>query len=145
MEDTPDTTGMRMTVRPSGTEPKIKMYFEVFGKPFKLENIDAEKERIIDIRNGLEKSVMQYCYKLLDVDFPDRGFLLFWQLPLNDKLKYFEIEEEITRLKSVSDDSERKEKLFALLKFLGANPIEKVNKAFKEKYQTGILEYLGLS
>jgi phosphoglucomutase/phosphomannomutase len=145
MEDTPHTNGMRMTVRPSGTEPKIKMYFEVFGKPFNLENIGAEKERVIDIRKDLEKRVMQYCYQLLDVDFPDRGFLLFWQLPLNDKLKYFEIEEEITRLKSVSDDSERKEKLFALMEFLGANPIEKVNKAFKEKYQTGILEYLELS
>jgi phosphoglucomutase len=136
---------MRMTVRPSGTEPKIKMYFEVFGRPFKLEDIDTEKERIIDIRKDLEKSVMQYCYQLLNVDFPDRGFLLFWQLPLTDKLKYFEIEEEITRLKSVSDDSERKEKLFSLLEFLGANPIEKVDKAFREKYQRGILEYLGLS
>ena len=145
MEDAPHTNGMRMTVRPSGTEPKIKMYFEVFGRPFKLEDIDTEKERIIDIRKDLEKSVMQYCYQLLNVDFPDRGFLLFWQLPLTDKLKYFEIEEEITRLKSVSDDSERKEKLFSLLEFLGANPIEKVNKAFKEKYNSGILEYLGLS
>jgi phosphoglucomutase/phosphomannomutase len=145
MEDTDDTTGMRMTVRPSGTEPKIKMYFEVFGKPFKLENIDAEKEIIINIRRALEKSVMQYCYLLLDVDFPDRGFLLFWQLPLNDKLKYFEIEEEITRLKSVSDDNERKEKLFALLEFLGANPIQKIDKAFQAKYKSGILEYLELS
>jgi phosphoglucomutase/phosphomannomutase len=145
MEDITDTTGMRMTVRPSGTEPKIKMYFEVFGKPFKLENIDSEKERVINIRRNLEKSVMQYCYHLLDVDFPDRGFLLFWQLPLNDKLKYFEIEAEITRLKRVSDANERKEKLFALLEFLGANPIQKIDKAFEAKYQTGILEYLKLS
>ena len=91
---------MRMTVRPSGTEPKIKMYFEVFGKPFKLENIDTEKESVIKIREDLEKNVMQYCYQLLDVDFPERGFLLFWQLPLDDKLKYFEIEDDITRLKS---------------------------------------------
>ena len=145
MEDTPDTTGMRVTVRPSGTEPKIKMYFEVSGKPFKIKNIDPEKERIINIREDLEKSVMQYCYHLLDVDFPDRGFLLFWQLPLNDKLKYFEIEDEITRLKSVADKNERKEKLFERLQFLGANPIEKVDKAFKEKYKKGILAYLGLS
>jgi len=145
MEDTPDTAGMRMTVRPSGTEPKIKMYFEVFGKPFKLENIDSEKETIIKIREDLEKSVMQYCYQLLDVDFPDRGFLLFWQLPLNDKLKYFEIEEDITHLKSVSDKNERKEKLFKLLEFLGANPIQKINRAFQEKYKAGILEYLKLS
>jgi phosphoglucomutase/phosphomannomutase len=121
------------------------MYFEVFGKPFKLENIDPEKESIINIREDLEKNVMQYCYRLLDVDFPDRGFLLFWQLPLNDKLKYFEIEDEITRLKNVSDENERKEKLFKLLEFLGANPIEKVNKAFREKFKLGILEYLKLS
>jgi len=145
MDNTPDTTSMRVTVRPSGTEPKIKMYFEVFGKPFKLENIDSEKEKAINVREDLEKSVMQYCYQLLDVDFPDRGFLLFWQLPLNDKLKYFEIEDEITRLKSVSDKKERKTALFKLLQFLGANPIEKVNKAFQEKHKKGILEYLKLS
>ena len=103
INNNPDTISMRVTVRPSGTEPKIKMYFEVFGKPFKLENIDAEKEKIINIREALEKSFMQYCYKLLDVDFPDRGFLLFWQLPLDDKLKYFEIEADITQLKHISE------------------------------------------
>jgi hypothetical protein len=145
MEDTPDTAGVRMTVRPSGTEPKIKMYFEVFGKPFKLEDIDPEKEKIVHIREDLEKNVMQYCYQLLNVDFPDRGFLLFWQLPLNDKLRYFEIEDEITRLKKVSDDKERREKLFVLLEFLGANPIQKIDKAFRAKHNAGILEYLGLS
>ena len=145
MGNSPATSSMRLTVRPSGTEPKIKMYFEVFGKPFKLENIESEKDKICKIRENLEKSVMQYCYQLLDVDFPDRGFLLFWQLPLDDKLKYFEIEDQITRLKSVADKNERKEKLFKQLKFLGANPIEKVDKAFKEKYKKGILEYLGLS
>ncbi len=145
MQNSSDTTGMRITVRPSGTEPKIKMYFEVFGKPFKLEDFDTEKEKIIKIRENLEKSFMQYCYRLLNVDFPDRGILLFWQLPLDDKLKYFEIEDEITRLKSVADKNKRKEKLFKRLQFLGANPIEKVDKAFKEKYKKGILEYLGLS
>jgi phosphoglucomutase/phosphomannomutase len=141
----PETTAMRLTVRPSGTEPKIKMYFEVFGKPFKLENIDSEKKKVINIREDLEKTVMQYCYKLLNVDFPDRGFLLFWQLPLDDKLKYFEIEDDITNLKSISDNDERKKELYRRLEFLGANPIEKVNKAFQQKHQAGILEYLGLS
>jgi len=145
MQNSSATTGMRITVRPSGTEPKIKMYFEVSGKPFKLENFDVEKEKIIKLRENLEKSFMQYCYRLLEVDFPERGFLLFWQLPLDDKLKYFEIEDEITRLKSVADQSERKEKLFKKLQFLGANPIEKVDKAFRDKYKVGILEYLGLS
>jgi phosphoglucomutase/phosphomannomutase len=145
MDNRPNITAMRVTVRPSGTEPKIKMYFEVFGKPFKMENIDSEKKKVINIREDLEKTFMQYCYNLLDVDFPDRGFLLFWQLPLDDKLKYFEIEDGITRLKRISDHDGRKKELFKLLEFLGANPIEKVNKAFQEKYQAGILEYLELS
>jgi phosphoglucomutase/phosphomannomutase len=145
MKNRPSTVSMRVTVRPSGTEPKIKMYFEVCGKPFKLENIESEKESVCKIREALEKDVMQYCYQLLDVDFPDRGFLLFWQLPLDDKLKYFEIEEEIAGLKRVSNKSEREANLFKLLQFLGANPIEKVDQAFQAKYQKGILEYLGLS
>ena len=145
LANTPDTTSLRVTVRPSGTEPKIKMYFEVFGKPFKLADIDAEMKKIVELREKLEKNVMQYCYKLLTVDFPDRGFLLFWQLPLADKLRYFEIEEDITGLKRISDKNERKEKLFELLEFLGANPIQKIDKAFEAKYQIGILKYLKLS
>jgi phosphoglucomutase/phosphomannomutase len=145
LENTPDTTGLRVTVRPSGTEPKIKMYFEVFGKPFPLADIESEMAKVIKIRESLEKSFMQYCYKLLDVDFPDRGFLLFWQLPLDAKLKYFEIEEDITRLKNISDDGERKEKLFKLLEFLGANPIQKIDKAFKKKFKMGIIEYLEIT
>ncbi|MGD2099094.1 MAG: phospho-sugar mutase [Desulfobacterales bacterium] len=141
----PDTASLRITVRPSGTEPKIKMYFEVFGKPFRLEDLDRQKEKIVKIREALEKAVMRYCYQLLDVDFPDRGFLLFWQLPLADKLTYFEIEADIARLKNVSDDDERNEKLLKLLEFLGANPIQKIDRAFKKKYQAGILEYLNLA
>jgi len=140
-----DTTSMKLTVRPSGTEPKIKMYFEVLGKPCNLDGLDDRKKIITDIRTELEKAFMQYCYKLLDVDFPDRGFLLFWQLPLDDKLKYFEIEEQLASLKKVSDANVRKTDLDKLLAFLGANPVEKIDKAFQEKYKAGILEYLDLS
>jgi phosphoglucomutase/phosphomannomutase len=144
MHKLPNTASMRVTVRPSGTEPKIKMYFEVFGKPCDLKELDREKEEIIGVREKLEKSFMQYCYEFLEVDFPDRGFLLFWQLPLDAKLKYFEIEDEITNLKNIADTKTRKEKLNSLLAFLGANPIEKVDNAFKAKYKTGIREYLKL-
>ena len=87
---------------------------------------------------------MQYCYRLLGVDFPDRGFLLFWQLPLVDKLKYFEIEEDIAALKNISDAADRKARLDKLLNFLGANPIQKVDKAFQGKFDMGIEEYLNL-
>ena len=145
MENVADTTNLRVTVRPSGTEPKIKMYFEVSGKPTAPESLEGEKAKIEDIREKLERNFMQSCYQLLDVDFPERGFLLFWQLPLDSKLKYFEIEDKITELKSVSDVSERKAKLDQLLSFLGANPVKKIDRAFKEKHKMGIMEYLELS
>lgn len=139
-----DTSSIKVTVRPSGTEPKIKMYFEIVGKPCSIENLVDEKQKIIDIRLELEKTVMQYCYKLLDVNFPDRGFLLFWQLPLADKLKYFEIEEEIINLKNISDTKNRKKELDQLLLFLGANPVEKIDNAFREKFGVNVLDYLDL-
>jgi phosphoglucomutase/phosphomannomutase len=120
------------------------MYFEVSGQPCPLNNLEEEKQKIVEIRQELEKLFMQYCYEILDVKFPDRGFLLFWQLPLSDKLKYFEIEDQIANLKNVTDVAARKTELDHLLSFLGANPIEKINNAFKEKYKAGILEYLNL-
>ena len=145
LDDLPQTAGIKMTVRPSGTEPKIKMYFEVIGKPCNLDNLADEKTNITGIRQELEKTFMQYCYQLLEVDFPDRGFLLFWQLPLDDKLKYFDIEDKIVNLRNTSDAQTRKNELDKLLMFLGANPVEKVDNAFKEKYSAGILEYLELN
>ncbi len=145
VDDLPQTAGIKITVRPSGTEPKIKMYFEVIGKPCNLENLADEKTNITGIRQELEKTFMQYCYRLLEVDFPDRGFLLFWQLPLDDKLKYFDIEDKIVNLKNTSDARVRKNELDELLSFLGANPVEKVDNAFREKYGAGILEYLELN
>jgi phosphoglucomutase/phosphomannomutase len=140
----PDTKTIKVTVRPSGTEPKIKMYFEVYGEPCDLKNIDAEKQKIVEIRKRLERAFMLSCYKILGVDFPERGFLLFWQLPLNDKLRYFEIEEKIVHLKNIQDQKTRKKELYKLLEFLGADPIEKVNDAFKNKYKESINGYLDL-
>ncbi|MGD8291710.1 MAG: phospho-sugar mutase [Desulfobacterales bacterium] len=145
IENLSETTAIKVTVRPSGTEPKIKMYFEVVGKPCNLEDLADNKKEITGIRQRLEKTFMQYCYQLLEVDFPDRGFLLFWQLPLEDKLTYFKIEKEIVNLKNKSDIQVRRSELDKLLLFLGANPIDKVEKAFREKYKAGILEYLGLN
>lgn len=140
----PDTKGVKVTVRPSGTEPKIKMYFEVYGEPCDLKNLAAEKQKNVEIRKRLERAFMLYCYRLLGVDFPERGFLLFWQLPLNDKLRYFEIEEEIVHLKNIQDQETRKKELYKLLEFLGADPIEKVNDAFKEEHKKSIIEYLDI-
>jgi phosphoglucomutase/phosphomannomutase len=138
------TTSARITVRPSGTEPKIKMYFEVVGAPCRLEQLADEKQRVTAIRQSLEETFMQYCYRLIGVDFPQRGFLLFWQLPLADKLKYFEIEEDIAALGAIAEPKARREALKDLLAFLGANPVQKIDRAFAARYGKDLLTHLDL-
>jgi hypothetical protein len=91
-----------------------------------LSAIDAAKEKIVGIQVGLERAFMAYCYDILGVDFPERGFLLFWQLPLDDKLKYFEIEEQVAGLTAVADAGERKNRLDHLLGFLGPIPCSRL-------------------
>ena len=88
---------------------------------------------------------MQYCYGILGVDFPERGFLLFWQLPLDTKLKYFEVEEAIAALKTVDEPAERRKALDDRLAFLGANPVQKIDPAFKARYEKGVMAYLALN
>jgi phosphoglucomutase/phosphomannomutase len=145
LRNVPETTSLRVTVRPSGTEPKIKMYFELVGKPCRLADLAAAKQGLVEVRQRLEKTFMRYCYGLIGVDFPERGFLLFWQLPLQDKLKYFEIEDELVRLRDIPERRTRSEKLSSLLKFLGANPVQKVDNAFKARFGAGIQDYLDLA
>jgi phosphoglucomutase len=98
---------IKVTVRPSGTEPKTKMYFEIGSAPFELSKIDEVKGKIEELRSEIEREFMKACYKIIGVDFPDRGFLLFWQLPLPIKMKYFEIEPEIIKLKEIGDRADQ--------------------------------------
>ncbi len=135
---------IKVTVRPSGTEPKVKMYFEIGTEAVAPEKLDELKENIDSLLHDLEKAVMLTCYKIIGVDFPDRGFLLFWQLPLDDKMKYFEIEPKIELLKKVEDKREREAELFKLISFLGSNPVEKMDDAFKAKYSVSVRDYLGI-
>jgi phosphoglucomutase/phosphomannomutase len=144
LDNQEQTSRMRVTVRPSGTEPKIKMYFEVVGRPCSIDQIATAKAVIQDICRHLEKAVMHDCYRIIGVDFPERGFLLFWQLPLTDKLHYFEIEEDIAALRESNNPEDRRRRLHALLAFLGANPIEKIDAAFKARYKADIRAYLSI-
>jgi phosphoglucomutase len=145
LDNLTQTRSIRITVRPSGTEPKFKIYIEVLGRPFAPGGIDSAKAEIVKIQQKLERVFMGYCYDILGVDFPERGFLLFWQLPLDAKLKYFEIEDRIAGLKEIADTGERKAKLDSLLNFLGANPVLKVDRAFAERFGIGMKAYLNLS
>ncbi len=144
LADLPETRSIRITVRPSGTEPKFKIYIEVLGRPFDVSAIETAQAQIVEIQERLEHAFMAYCYGILGVDFPERGFLLFWQLPLDDKMKYFEIEEQIAGLKTVPDLNARQGQLDDLLAFLGANPVQKVDRAFAARYGSGMITYLEL-
>ncbi|KKR27786.1 MAG: phosphomannomutase [Candidatus Woesebacteria bacterium GW2011_GWA1_39_8] len=135
---------VKVTLRPSGTEPKIKMYFELGSAPVEPNMLVYYKLEIEDELLKLERTFMKHCYKVIGVDFPNRGFLLFWQLPMADKLKYFEIEPNIESLRNLKSKDERIEKLTSLLEFLGSDPIQKVDKAFKAKNKVGIKQFLDI-
>lgn len=136
---------MRVVVRPSGTEPKIKMYFELGSQSFaQTEKTKIEKILTKTIQE-IEIEFMSYCYQLLGVSFPKRGFKLFSQIPLPDKLKYFEIESDLIKLKEIEDKKEKERKLQEILNFLGSNPIAKINEAFKAKYKVDVEEYIKLN
>ncbi|MGD8241616.1 MAG: phospho-sugar mutase [Desulfobacterales bacterium] len=141
----PDTRSLRVTVRPSGTEPKVKMYIEIMGLPCETAQLTTARKQIEAVCDKLEKQFMQFCYGILGVDFPERGFLLFWQLPLDTKMKYFEIEEEIAALKTVGAPAARQRALDDLLQFLGTDPVQKIDPAFEDRYGKGVMEYLELA
>jgi phosphoglucomutase/phosphomannomutase len=120
------------------------MYFEIGMLPNEQSALEQEKEEAEKFLKELEKAVIKYCYKIIGIDFPDRGFLLFWQLSATEKMHYFEIEPKIEELVNESDKAVREQKLGELLDFLGSNPIEKVDKAFIAKNSKGIREFLEL-
>ncbi len=139
-----DGQDIKVTVRPSGTEPKIKMYFEIGSPPADISDIDQTKASTEQVLLELEKEVMLHCYRSIDIDFPERGFLLFWQLPLDDKLKYFALESDIAKIADIDDKNTRQRQLDSLLAFLGSNPVQKVDLAFAAKYKQSIPKFLKL-
>ncbi|MEI7579808.1 MAG: phospho-sugar mutase [bacterium] len=138
----PEINFISITIRPSGTEPKTKIYFEIGTKA----GMSLEEAKQFAEKKGLaiEKVVITYLYKLIGIDFPERGFLLFRMLPSNAKLKYFEIEAEIIALTKIPEKGFQKSELDKLLSFLGSNATDKVNPAFQVKFGKTIEEYLEL-
>ncbi len=132
----------KVTLRPSGTEPKIKMYFEL-SMDTKTRGLDVVKQEIEEELVLLEKAFMLHCYKILGVDFPERGFMLFWQLPLDVKMEYFKKEDLIAQIIKLPKE-DRSAKLYDMLSFLGSDPIDKIGKAFETKYGKPLLNYLEL-
>jgi len=103
-----------------------------------------QKAENIKLREAIEKAVLTHAYSIIDIDFPERGFLLFWQMPAQDKMRYFDIEEEIANLKNEDSSESKQQKLDTLINPFGANPIQKIEKAFFARYKNGIKEYIWL-
>ena len=138
---------MKVTVRPSGTEPKTKIYFEVGGKLRGLE-LEQKKENIKEIVEKIAVDMMRHCYCIIGVKMPDRSLKLSMLLPLEVKQKYFdEVEEEIINLKSAVESSaigkdEAKKKVDDMLLIFGADPIEKITDAFEARTGIPLSEFL---
>jgi len=142
---------MKVTVRPSGTEPKTKIYFEVGGNPLGLnapdEKLEREKQRVTALVKELEKDMVKHCYSIIGVDMPERNLALSTLLPVEVKQKYFEIEEEIISLKSTVENcamgkDEAKKRIEDMLLIFGADPVEKITKAFEMRAGVALAEFL---
>ncbi len=129
-----DLESLKLTIRPSGTQPATKMYFEAVGKK------GTDKKKVINIRKQLRISFLSYVYDILDMDMPERGFLLSDLLPVPLKLQYFDIEKKLVEKK----DKITEEEILELLKPLGKDPIEKIDDCFKAEHKVSFRKYFGM-
>jgi len=143
----------KITIRPSGTEPKTKVYIEVVGRVLgdgvSYEKLDAQKKSIHAVTEELERSFMKTVFQILDIEMPEHAYKLSSLLPLEAKIKYVEIEPEIITLKERRDSGEISHDEFlsqldALFAIFGKDPIEKISPAFEAKFGTKLRDYLGL-
>jgi len=51
--------GARLTVRPSGTEPKIKFYLELVGRVDRTDDVPAARARLEEEGQGLRRSLVR--------------------------------------------------------------------------------------
>jgi phosphoglucomutase len=143
---------MKVTVRPSGTEPKTKIYFELGGRPLGLDatdkDLEQEKQRVSAIVKELEKDmILNRCYSIIGVDIPERSLALSTLLPVEVKQKYFAVEEEMINLKSAVESGsmekdEAGKRIEDMLLIFGADPVEKITKAFEMRAGVPLDEFL---
>jgi phosphomannomutase len=56
--------GARVVLRPSGTEPKLKVYFEVVGGPASLDHLAGERSRAAQLLRLLRDDVAARCQSM---------------------------------------------------------------------------------
>ncbi|MFH1849817.1 MAG: phospho-sugar mutase [archaeon] len=134
---------LKISIRPSGTEPKTKIYIEAGGIPGK-----AHDQKIDDLVMQLEQQFVDYCYQIIGVSMSSRSFRLNWLLPVETKMRYFEVEKRIIRLKSLVTSGKMSKadagtEIEQLLRVFGPDPIDKITKAFEEKTGSSLKRFLG--
>jgi phosphoglucomutase/phosphomannomutase len=131
---------IKITARPSGTEPKRKIYVEVGGKPAgeDEQTFQNEKKRHDALGKRIMDGFTKIAYDCVGINMPERGFRLSPLLPVEVKLKYFDVEEELLKLENQLRANEItgggvKKRVDELLTIFGQDPIEKISGAFREK------------
>ncbi len=144
---------MKITVRPSGTEPKTKIYIEVVAKPLGKDASDKllekEKQKCKQVRNKIKNAFLKEAYKILCVEMPERGYLLSDLLSVETKTKYFDVEKKLLETKMKYDKKEitlqeYEEGISSTLKIFGKDPLEKINACFEVEHKTQFKKYFQL-
>jgi phosphoglucomutase len=99
LSDLPDTRSIRITVRPSGTEPKFKIYIEVLGRPFDLSAI-RRGQRENRRHTGTVSNAPSWPTATTSWGWisPNGDFCFSGSCPWTTRLTYFEIEEQVAGL-----------------------------------------------
>jgi phosphoglucomutase/phosphomannomutase len=81
--------GVRLTLRPSGTEPKNKIYVEVsgqaLGKGASREALEAEKARVAGLAREVARAFTQEMLSRIGVTLPDHAFEISDLVALENK------------------------------------------------------------
>lgn len=132
---------IKITPRPSGTEPKSKLYFEIGTDPVGDNDLAEVILKAQWIKEELEKEMTKICLDIIGIKMPERYLWVYFQVPVESKMRYFEIEDQLADLTSLPV-SERRDAVLKLLKFLWSDPLLKVNKAFQMRFGKTVEAYL---
>ncbi len=144
-----DVKAMKLIVRPSGTEPKTKVYIEVVANPLGKDattlDLEKQKQRCREFRNKIKKAFLKEAYNILDIKMPERGYLLSDLLSVEQKVKYFEVEKNLLALKDRYNKKqiglgEYKKRMENALTFFGKDPVEKIDACFMAAQGFSLME-----
>ena len=152
-ESTPEAASARIGIRPSGTEPKIKIFTEISGHPLGTETTEEDlakqKQELEEAEVKLKAGYMRAIYDILDIDMPKHAYHLSSLLSIEARIHYMKHEEDILETKRRLDAGEAskeelQEELDVFLAPFGRDPIEKISLAFKAKHGQSFKEFFGL-